>query len=314
MPQFLTLHADATHTREVKVVQALLIHVGIDQSEDNPMTLGVNAPIFDNDAFEFIPILELWYENTYFLRKDDRTIIICGGSEFDSEAEACTLETRTYSTIETKKENAKYGKWLSEFVPQEYENAIVHFDPDFEHFTYGDSINTSRGTQISKLKEDDYIFFVESLAPYVKEAYASKNKDLIRYYQHRNMAKYVIGYFKVQAAYVAVKLSDNPNPLLYAAPGDIDPVNGKIDEATLARIRKNAHTKRHEDHYHIVVGNPSDAMPLKRAIRLTESGSPFKPSNIGKEIYGDVGFPRGFKWIYDTSRIQALLDRCRSCL
>ena len=291
------------------MVKALLIHVGVDQSEKYAMTLGVNAPIFDDGTFEFIPILEFWYENTYFLRKGGRTIKICDGRE--QEEEACTLEVRTYSTMAARNKN--FGKWLSDYIPKEYENAIIHFDPDFEYFTYGDSIDTSKGTQISKLNEGDYIFFVESLAPYIKEAYAGRNKDLIRYYQRRNMAKFVIGYFKVQAAYIAVKTFDDPTPLLYAAPTDIDPVNEKIDEVTLDRIRNNAHTKRDEDHYHIVVGTPSDAALLTRAIRLTENGSPFRPSKIGKEIFGDVCYPRGVKWVNESKRIRTLLDYCRSC-
>lgn len=276
------------------------------------MTLGVNAPIFDSGTFEFIPILELWDENTYFLRKGDRTVTICDESEIDSEA--CTLEVRTYSAIETKRENSSYGKRLSEFVPQKYENAIVHFDPDFEDFTYGDSIITPKGTQISKLEKDDYIFFVESLAPYIKEAYVGRSKSLIRYYQQRNMAKFVIGYFKVQAAYFAAKLSDDPNPLLYITPTEGDPVNDKIDEVTLGRIRNNAHTKRDEDHYNIVAGDPFDSRQLRTALKLTENGSPFKPSKVGRKIFGDVCYPRGVKWVKELDRIQTLLDYCGSCL
>jgi hypothetical protein len=79
-------------------------------------------------------------------------------------------------------------------------------------------------------------------------------------------------------------------------------------------LEKNAHTKRDEDNYYIVIGNPSDAMLLTRAIRLTEKGSPFRPNDIGKEIFGDVCFPRGFKWVYESDRIRALLGLCRSYL
>ena len=292
-------------------MKALLIHVGIDQTEKTAMTLGVNAPIFDDGTFEFIPILEFWYENTYFLRKSGRTITICNGRE--QEGKACTLEVRTYSTMATR--NKKFGKCLSDYIPQEYESAIVHLDPDFEHFTYGDSVDTPKGAQISRLKEGDYIFFVESLAPYIKAAYAGRNKGLIRYYQQRNMAKFVIGYFRVQASYFAAKLFDDQTPLLYTPLGiDLDPVNDEIDEVTLDRIRNNAHTKRDEDHYYIVVGNASDAALLTRAIRLTENGSPFRPSKIGQEIFGDVCYPRGVKWVNESNRIQTLLDYCRSCL
>lgn len=43
------------------------------------------------------------------------------------------------------------GKTLSDCLPREYDHAVVHFDPDFEHFTYGDSVETSKGKQISHL-------------------------------------------------------------------------------------------------------------------------------------------------------------------
>jgi hypothetical protein len=163
------------------------------------------------------------------------------------------------------------------------------------------------------LKENDYIFFVASLALYVKEAYAGRDKSLIRYYQKGNMAKFVIGYFKVQATYLADKTPVDPNPLLYT-PQSSDSVNDRVDEDTLNRIRNNAHTKRDEDHYYIVIGNPSDSAFFKRALKLTENGSPFRPSKIGQETYGNVGFPRGFKWVRDSSQVQNLLNYCSSCL
>jgi len=291
-------------------MKALLIHVGADQSKKYKMTLGVNAPLFNDDTFEFIPILEFYYDDTYFLRKGGHNIIMQNGEE--QEGELPTLETRTYSTMETR--NKSFGRCLSDYLPQEYDDVVVHFDPDFEHFTYGDSVNTQKGTQISKLKEGDYIFFVESLAPYVKEVYAGRNKDLIKYYQQHNMAKFVIGYFKVQGVYYAIKAYDDPNPLLFIPPSGSESVDGEIDDNILNRIKNNAHTKREEDEYYLVVGYQSDSVLLTRAIKLTENGSPFKPSEIGRNVFGDVCYPRGVKWVYDPSRIQTLLNHCHSCM
>lgn len=290
-------------------MKALLIHVGIDQSKKYAMTLGVNAPIFDDGTFEYIPILEFWYENTYFLRRKGRTIKVHDGKE--EEDKAYTREIRTYSTMATR--NKRFGKRLSDYIPEKYEHAIIHLDPDFEHFTYGDSVDTSKGSQISKLDEGDFIFFVASLAPYKREAYAGRYENLIRHYQRRNMAKFAIGYFKVQAAYEAVKTSDDSTPLLYAPSSD-DSVHESLDEATLDRIRSNAHTKRDDDHYHLIVGDPSAAELLTRAVKVTENGSPFSPSKIGKKVFGNVCYPRGVKWINEESRIWTLLDYCRSCL
>lgn len=292
-------------------MKALLIHVGADQSKKYKMTLGVNAPIFNDGTFEFVPILEFYYDDTYFLRKEGHNIIVQNKEE--QEGKLWTLETRTYSTIEAR--NKSFGKWLSDYLPQEYDYVVVHFDPDFEHFTYGDSIDTPKGKQISKLKEGDYIFFVASLAPYIKEAYEGRDKGSICHSQKGGMAKYVIGYFKVQATYVADKMpNDDPAPLALYNPfgSGEDLINDKIGEDTLNRIKSNAHTKRDEDHYFIVVGYPSDSVLLTRAIKLTESGFPFKPSEIGRKVFGDVCYPRGVKWVYDPSRIQTLLNYCHS--
>lgn len=295
------------------MVKALLLHVGIDHSRKNVMTLGVSGPIFQDGTFEFIPILELWYENTYFLKKGGRNIAMCNGEEY--ELESNTNESRTYSEIATR--NKQFGDRLSEYIPKEYENAIIHFDPDFKHFTYGDSIDTSKGMQIRKLNENDYIFFIASLAPYVKEAYASRNIDLICHFQKGNMAKYVVGYFKVQRVFAVGKVLGDSTPYLcnpFGPFGFNDAINDEINEEALNRIENNAHTKRDEDNYFIVVGNPSESALLTRAVRLTQNGSPFRPDKIGKETYGDVGFPRGFKWVYDSNRIQNLVNYCNSCL
>jgi hypothetical protein len=292
-------------------MKALLIHVGADQSKTNQMTVGVNAPVFDDGTFEFIPILEFWDDNMYFLRKEGRTIVVQNGEE--REGELPTLETRTYCKMDAR--NKSFGKSLSEYLPEKYESAVVHFDPNFEGCTYGDAVDTSKGIQISKLDEGNYIFFVASLAPYVKEAYNGRNEGLIRYYQKGNMGKYVIGYFEVQAAYFASKMpNDDPTPLSLYDPSNTqqDPVNDEIDKTTMTRIWNNAHTKRDEDYYFIVVGNVSDSALLTRAIKLTENGSPFEPADVGREVFGNVCYPRGVKWVCDPKRIQILLNYCHS--
>jgi hypothetical protein len=289
-------------------MKALLIHVGADQT--NQMTVGVNAPVFDDGTFEFIPILESPDDNMY-LRKEGRTIVVQNGEE--REGKLPTLETRTYCTIDAR--NRSFGKSLSEYLPEKYDNAVVHFDPDFEGCTYGDAIDTSKGRQIAKLDEGDYIFFVASLAPYVREAYNGRNEGLIRSCQKGKMAKYVIGYFEVQASYSAIKmLNDDPTPLELSDPSNTqqDPVNDGIEKATMKRIWNNAHTKRDEDYYFIVVGNVSDSTLLTHAIKLTENGSPFEPNDVGREVFGKVCYPRGVKWVYDPKRIQFLLNHCHS--
>lgn len=294
-------------------MKALLLHVGVDHTTDTHMTMGISGPVFDDGTFEFIPILELWEENTYFLRRGAKSFVVSDNSE--QEMEPYTSESRTYAQLQAS--NGINGKLLSDFVPKEYCDAIVHFDPDLKDLTYGDRIDTPKGKQIEKLAPGDYIFFVSSLAPYVKEAYVHKERDLICAYQKRNMAKYVIGYFKVKRTFAGGKVSGDSNIYLFnpSRPFTFEnAVNKTVDDDTLARIKNNAHSKRDSDDYLIVIGELADSHPLKRAVKLTENGSPFRPSKIGKEIYGDVCFPRGFKWIKDNKKIETLLKYCNASI
>jgi hypothetical protein len=293
-------------------MKALLLHVGVDHTTDTHMTMGISAPIFHDGTFEFIPILELWEENTYFLRRGDKSFVVSDSEE--QEMEPYTSESRTYAKIPSS--NSIHGKFLADFIPNEYSDAIVHFDPDLTSLTYGDRIDTPKGKQIEKLTPNDYIFFVSSLAPYIKEAYFHKDKDLICAYQKRNMAKYVIGYFKVKRVLAGGKVSGDSNIHLFNPSGPYtleNTINNTVDDDTLARIKHNAHSKRDSDDYLIVIGDVVDSHTLKRAVKLTENGSPFRPSKIGKEIYGDVCFPRGFKWIKDE-KIETLLKYCNASI
>ena len=112
---------------------------------------------------------------------------------------------------------------------------------------------------------------------------------MIRYYQKGNMAKYVIGYFGIQASYAADKMPGEDRkqtPLnLYNTFGSdmAESIEATVDADTLKRIVSIAHSKRNEDHYFIAVGDPSDAVLLTHAIKLTENGFPFEPNQIGRE-------------------------------
>jgi len=114
-------------------MKALLIHVAADTSDIG--TVGICGPIFEGKNFEFIPI------------KEAKT----------------TSETRTYTSLIAR--NKKFGKSLSNFVPSDIQNDIVHYDPDFDHFTYSDPVNSMRGNMLRKLQHGDFIFFVASLVP-----------------------------------------------------------------------------------------------------------------------------------------------------
>ena len=138
------------------------MHVAVDTSSKGA-TGGINGPIFSDKSFEFIPI---------------------------PENPNNTTETRTYSTL--KANNTKHGNFISDFIPSDIQDYLVHFDPDFENFTYADPSDmkkSKRGGMLKKLSMGDYIFFVASLVPFKKSAYANNDRKEICKYQNGKMAK-----------------------------------------------------------------------------------------------------------------------------
>lgn len=78
----------------------MLLRIGIDKGTD-----GALSPIFEDGSFEYIPI---------------------------SEGDPKLKEDRTY-----KNTIGRSGRPLSTYLPKVIENRTMHFDPEFETFTYG---------------------------------------------------------------------------------------------------------------------------------------------------------------------------------
>ena len=259
-------------------MRGLLIHVGSDGTHAD-YTLGVSGPIFEDQTFEFLPIME---------RTD-------------------TSDKRTY-----RKMSARYSrKKLSSFIPSEYDDRIVHYDPDVEGFTYGepaDEKSSPRANELSKLGIGDYVFFGASLCPYSEEIYAVRTQPSISRHQAKKMAKYVVGYFEVTGLYrgdASVGLKS------------ITTLEGKkVNAKTLHQIEKqiagNAHYKRSDGQFVCAVGKIDRTnLLLRRALRLTEDGFPFEPAKLGREVYDEKRFPRGFKWL-EASSVKTLLSQIES--
>ena len=144
------------------MLKGLLVHVAIDSSN-----LGVVGPIFDDLCFEYIPL-----NNTY------------------------GIEERTYMQYTAR--NREYGDNLSDFLPPKYRELPVHYDPNFEYFTYGQHCGVyQRVKSLEKLREGDFIFFFSSLTPYDPDVYKGDITSL-KSYQVGKKNKYVIGFFKVE--------------------------------------------------------------------------------------------------------------------
>ena len=247
------------------------MHVAVDTSSKGA-TGGINGPVFPDESFEFIPI---------------------------PENPNNTTETRTYSTL--KANNVKHGSFISDFVPSDIQDYLVHFDPDFENFTYADPSDmkkSKRGGMLKKLSRGDYIFFVASLVPFKKSAYANNDRKEICKYQKGKMAKYIIGYFEIKNILQFEKTRNELKPL----------ADTKIPQRILEQIRHNSHSKRNCDAFIVAVGKKDRKTALlRKAIQITSVGSPFRANAIGKKIYGDVAYPRGFKIIHNEKNIHALL-------
>lgn len=112
---------------EHDTTKALLLRVGIDKGSG-----GDYGPVFEDSSFEFIPIPE----------KNPKRIV----------------NPQTFSQI--------YGRQrqpFSYYVPK-LKDAIPHFDPEFETFTYGDS--TPKRRSLLKLHKGDYLVFYGGLKPW----------------------------------------------------------------------------------------------------------------------------------------------------
>lgn len=197
--------------RGLKPMKAMLLRVGVDKGTDNAL-----APIFQDGSFEYIPI-----------------------------SEGClTNETKTFKNTIGRK-----GRTLYSYLPRSVENRIMHFDPEFETFTYGDP--TSKKTYLLKLDRGDLLVFYAGLIPYKNNNYYS--------------GLYIIGYFTVERVIDFAQLSDH-----------------EIDKC-YQLYPNNAHLKRNyvEFELALVVGSKDKSMLLERGILISKT----KCDVLGRPYY-----------------------------
>ena len=150
-------------------MKAALLRVGIDLGCG-----GFISPLFDDDTFELIYIPEPFP----FSKMNSNSLY-------------------TYSTF-----MGRTGKLLHEYFDnQNHKNKmtskIIHVDPDFEGFTYGDPcFNKAR---LAQLNEGDYLIFYAGL-----KRKAEKSHFL-----------YLVGFFEIQNAIAVKDLKDRKDLLKY---------------------------------------------------------------------------------------------------
>jgi hypothetical protein len=206
-----------------QIMKAMLLRIGIDKGTDG--TLG---PIFEDGSFEYIPI---------------------------SEGDSKSKEDRTY-----KNTIGRHGELLSTYLPKDIENRTMHFDPEFETFTYGDP--TSKRKYLLKLDPDDLLVFYAGLTPF-------ENKK-------HNQALYIIGYFTIEKVIDFNQLTN----------GDI--------KRCYQLYPNNAHLKRSYDTEDlvIVVGSKGQSKLLDKAILISKTnynkiGRPYQA--VSKEMETALG-------------------------
>lgn len=128
----------------------MLLRVGIDKGRG-----GQYAPIFEDGSFEFIPI----------------------PCEKTSEG----VRGKTY-----KDKVGRTGKPLSDYVRPAIENCVIHDDPEFETFTYGD--DTIKAHKIRRLEPNDLLVFYAGLKPWPEPFIDGRYKSGL----------YIVGYFTIE--------------------------------------------------------------------------------------------------------------------
>jgi hypothetical protein len=213
-------------------MKVALLRVGIDSGLG-----GMSGPLFSDGSFEYIPIP-------------------------DSDK----LDERTYGN-----QLGRTGRPLIDFFPlsrrEKMGGQSMHFDPEFDTFTYGDPTRPKGG--LRRLDEGDILVFYAGLAGLDHEA----RPEL-----------YIIGYFEVIFAGIANDLS----------------------EKQLRACKANFHVRhipvfdRQRDHLVLVKGGPGSRM-LERAVKLSamgkdRTGKPLKIlSPEMQQIFGSFGGKLSFQ-------------------
>jgi hypothetical protein len=135
----------------MQIMQVVLLRVGIDTGSG-----GIHGPLFADGTFEYIPIPD----------------------SFKGKG----VDTRTYGNTLGKK-----GQKLVDFFPESRRgkvcNQSIHFDPEFETFTYGDP--TSPKARLRELQEGSLLVFYAGLEGWDFNC---------------SPALYIIGFFEVARA------------------------------------------------------------------------------------------------------------------
>ena len=220
-------------------MKALLLRVGID------LGYGALSPVFNDNTYEFIPI---YYKN---LKENEKN------------------EIRTYNELNSNYKIDKHGKQtitnkgnLTQYLPQKIHNKIVHLDPEFESYTYGEPNHPKRAALL-KLNEGDILAFY--LGGHIWNMEPKINKNV-----------YLFSYFIVKKVYDWDNLTKNERLLL-----------------SKTELKNNAHiiSSKSKNNLVVVKGDPSRSKKLKKCICISEknrdsNNPPYLTSRKIKKLIG----------------------------
>jgi hypothetical protein len=235
-------------------MKVAMLRIGIDTGAG-----GIHGPLFSDGSFEYIPI-----------------------------PDHSGLDNRTYGNT-----NGRHSRPLIEYFPParraQMDKQSIHFDPEFETFTYGDPTPPKSG--LRQLERGDMLIFYCGLQGW---AFAS------------TPALYLMGYFEVQDA---GKASD-------------------FDQADVQRLFVRNFHVRHSDVYGaqkerlvLVKGAPNSRLlnhaVLISAVGTDRSGKPLKVlSPQMQEVFGSFGGRISFqrsptRWV-DATHVDRAVEFMRS--
>ncbi len=199
-------------------MKALLLRVGIDNG------YGAVTPIFADDTYEYISI---YYKNKVSIEKNEK---------------------RTYKDIKCKYRdnglelrNLQGFTNIASYLPKKLHDKIIHLDPEFESFTYGEPGRQKRAALLKLEKGDLLVFYL-----------GGKNWDDKT---DSELGVYIFSYFTVKEVYDWNNLSKKEQK-----------------ELSINQLSKNAHiiSSKPRTNLVIVKGESSKSKKLKYCIKISE--------------------------------------------
>lgn len=123
-------------------MQVVLLRVGIDTGSG-----GIHGPLFKDGSFEYVPISDGF--------------------------NGCGISDQTYGNTKGKCAKRLLLHYFPESLQQKRRDTPIHYDPEFETFTYGDPTAPKSG--LRRLKKGDLLVFYAGLAKRISALGADKN-------------------------------------------------------------------------------------------------------------------------------------------